>query len=52
MCRQVVKSGKGKMLVDSPSSFSSLNIHLLYTDIEMEKRYLQLLAPEACVIQW
>ena len=29
MCRHVVKSGKGKMLVASPPSLASLNIHLL-----------------------
>jgi len=40
MCKQVVNRGKGKMFRDSPSPFSSLNIHLLYTEIEIEKRYL------------
>lgn len=40
MCRQVVKRGNGKMFLDSPSPFSSLNIHLLYTEMDMEKRYL------------
>jgi hypothetical protein len=44
ICRHVVKSGNGKMFFVSPSPFSSLNIHLLYTDIEIEKRYLVQLA--------
>lgn len=43
ICRQVVKSGNGKMFFVLPSPVSSLNIHLLYTEMEMENRYLLLL---------
>lgn len=44
ICKLEVKSGNGKMFLDSPSPFFSWNIHLLYTDSEMEKEYLCQLA--------